>query len=613
VDAEPDGQPTALADGDDLNPPGAPDDEDGVTLPPILTPGTFAYVGLLRGLSPGRIDAWIDFNGNGVFDHPAEHLWGGTSRILAPVNNFVFSVPAAAVPGPTYARFRISNNGGLPPTGFAPDGEVEDYRVEIEGPPTGTITAHKFNDLNGNGLQEPGESWLNGWRMDIYNGFGCSAPAVSNGITIGTGNVIFVNLPAGDYSIREMMQSGWQNTTDLCQNVTLAAGGSETVNFGNQEQPQTGDITAHKFNDLDGDGILDAGEPALGGWTMTLYNNPDCDLNGRGQVKEVGVTDVSGNYLFTNLDAGNYSVAETLLAGWQNTTDLCQNVTLVAGVSEAINFGNRELPPPGTITAHKFYDQNGNGVLDVGEPGLSGWTMTLYSGPGCDAFNGRDLAEGVTDGDGNTVFTDLPTGTYSVAETLQAGWLNTTNLCQDVTMAAGGSEIVNVGNQPDGDVSIWKEQSAGATVVPGETFFYDLTIENAYDGMVDMLVTDLLDDHLDYVDDTLEIRKDGVLVGGVDDDLVMAGDSLEYRTDMSGVDWLNIRFEVWVDEFANAGTLILNEALVEVFYRGSDIRIDDALSNEVRTEVVPEPSTIFLFGTGLLGVIVFLRKRKRRR
>ena len=136
VDAEPDGQPSLLADGDDLNPIAGPDDEDGVILPPVLTAGDpAASVTVDGGPSGGMLDAWIDFNGNGVFDHPGEHLWGGVSQLL-PVSAgpqlLPFAVPAGATPGATYARFRLSMAGGLLPVGFAPDGEVEDYRVQID-------------------------------------------------------------------------------------------------------------------------------------------------------------------------------------------------------------------------------------------------------------------------------------------------------------------------------------------------------------------------------------------------------------------------------------------------------------------------------------------------
>jgi hypothetical protein len=69
-----------------------------------------------------------------VFDHPAEHLWGGVSQVLASGSNVLtFAVPATATLGTTYARFRSSSAGNLPPSGYAPDGEVEDYTVEITG------------------------------------------------------------------------------------------------------------------------------------------------------------------------------------------------------------------------------------------------------------------------------------------------------------------------------------------------------------------------------------------------------------------------------------------------------------------------------------------------
>ncbi|MDY6911374.1 MAG: S8 family serine peptidase, partial [Chloroflexota bacterium] len=130
IDAEPDGQPSPMADGDNLNPPGALNDEDGVTLPPTLMVGETAIVIVDGGPSGGMLDAWIDFNGNGGFDHPAEHLWGGMSQSLNPGSNtLTFAVPGTTVQGSTYARFRLSNNGDLLPTGFAPDGEVEDYPV----------------------------------------------------------------------------------------------------------------------------------------------------------------------------------------------------------------------------------------------------------------------------------------------------------------------------------------------------------------------------------------------------------------------------------------------------------------------------------------------------
>src|SRR5262249_13435913 len=54
-------------------------------------------------------------------------------RPLAQGDNLLnFLVPRSSLAGPTYARFRVSTGGGLSPTGEAADGEVEDYRVQID-------------------------------------------------------------------------------------------------------------------------------------------------------------------------------------------------------------------------------------------------------------------------------------------------------------------------------------------------------------------------------------------------------------------------------------------------------------------------------------------------
>ncbi len=133
IDYELNGQPSAGAVDDDLNGT-IPDDEDGVTnLGPLMQGATAATVDVHGGPLGGKLDAWVDFNGNGVFD-TSEHLWSSASQTLTPGDNedLTFTVPLAAIPGTTYARFRLSTSGGLSPTGLASDGEVEDYTVVIE-------------------------------------------------------------------------------------------------------------------------------------------------------------------------------------------------------------------------------------------------------------------------------------------------------------------------------------------------------------------------------------------------------------------------------------------------------------------------------------------------
>jgi hypothetical protein len=208
---------------------------------------------------------------------------------------------------------------------------------------TGDITAHKFNDLlNGDGVQQVVEPSLSDWEMKLYQGFDCTGMPLMSGFTDLDGNVIF-SMPPGKYSAMETLKTGWQNTTNLCQNVTLTDEGSEIVSFGNREKPpETGTITAHKFNDLlNGDGVQDAGDLPLSDWEMKLYQGFGCT----GTSLMSGLTDMDGNLIFSNLQAGEYSVMETLKTGWKNTTNLCQDVTLTAGGSEVVSFGNREQPP----------------------------------------------------------------------------------------------------------------------------------------------------------------------------------------------------------------------------------------------------------------------------
>ena len=124
-DIEPDGQPTIGADGD-----GA--DDDGVVFG-FMTVGqldAWAAVNLQNAAQGAMLDAWIDFNQDGSWSSTEERIAAGLPLVEGD-NTFEFDVPADALAGPTYARFRVSTDGGLGPFGAATDGEVEDYRIEV--------------------------------------------------------------------------------------------------------------------------------------------------------------------------------------------------------------------------------------------------------------------------------------------------------------------------------------------------------------------------------------------------------------------------------------------------------------------------------------------------
>jgi len=126
VDAEADGQPNATATGDDLT---GTDDEDGVVFTSALVPGQAASVDVTASAS-GLLNAWMDFNADGDWADAGEQIFLDQA-LVAGVNSLTFPVPAGAALGQTIARFRFSTVSGLSFEGLAPDGEVEDYQLEV--------------------------------------------------------------------------------------------------------------------------------------------------------------------------------------------------------------------------------------------------------------------------------------------------------------------------------------------------------------------------------------------------------------------------------------------------------------------------------------------------
>ncbi len=155
ISAEAAGYDDALAAADDF--------DDGVVLPAFL-PGLDDMVVSVQG-TDGYLQGWIDWNQNGVFDEPAERIAtdlqdtdnNGEIRISIP------DAPPGAATGNTYARFRWSTTAGLGPTGGAPDGEVEDYRLNIRPTilcPTGTSLTGGGIANGGNGPYREAVYWL---------------------------------------------------------------------------------------------------------------------------------------------------------------------------------------------------------------------------------------------------------------------------------------------------------------------------------------------------------------------------------------------------------------------------------------------------------------------
>ena len=164
VDAEDDGQPTNSADGDDTNPSGGRDDEDGVNPADLaMLEGEQATVDVTVTNLTDRaavVYGWIDFNTNGVFDlseRASAPVASGANGSIVRLN--FGTVPANGSARQTYARFRLSTDSAVAsvPITVAPDGEVEDYPVAIAPLPSAV-------DLIGFSAVQSGDTVIVHWQ-----------------------------------------------------------------------------------------------------------------------------------------------------------------------------------------------------------------------------------------------------------------------------------------------------------------------------------------------------------------------------------------------------------------------------------------------------------------
>ncbi|MCF8236409.1 MAG: glycoside hydrolase [Bacteroidales bacterium] len=126
VDAEPDGIPDPLAEGDDQYDIA---DEDGVIFPDDLYQGMTDTL-IVSASAAGYLNAWIDFNANGDWSDSGDKIFND-EEVAAGENKLYISIPENAVTDTTYARFRLTTYQGIDFTGKAEDGEVEDYMMII--------------------------------------------------------------------------------------------------------------------------------------------------------------------------------------------------------------------------------------------------------------------------------------------------------------------------------------------------------------------------------------------------------------------------------------------------------------------------------------------------
>jgi hypothetical protein len=157
--------------------------------------------------------------------------------------------------------------------------------------------------------------------------------------------------PPGTYTITQGNLSNWQLVSIVCvggttsvnlatRSVVITTGSSNvSCTFTNVQRV---DITVRVYNDLNNNGVRNNNEPWLEGWTITASSSPTLT------TPLQGTTNAQGRVNFTNAPAGEYTICETVQAGWTHTQPVgptpCYTVSLAPGSNITLNFGNRATP-----------------------------------------------------------------------------------------------------------------------------------------------------------------------------------------------------------------------------------------------------------------------------
>ncbi|MEI8199491.1 MAG: SdrD B-like domain-containing protein [Eubacteriales bacterium] len=317
-----------------------------------------------------------------------------------------------------------------------------------------------WQDTNANGIQDAGEPGLPGVTVSLYNNNGIE---IATTTTDANGNYLFPDLLVGTYTVGVTVQQGWvispylagadrsvdsniQVGTGISAGIAVLGGENITnVDAGLYQKASVGDRV---WNDINGDGVQDAGEAGIPNVKVILTYPDNSTVS--------TITDANGYYLFSNLNPGNYTLSidpTTLPANYQQTYEKDGSlggsvpVTLISNsVVTDVDFGYYVKSSIGDFV---WQDTNANGIQDAGEPGLPGVTVTLYN------YAGTEIAATTTDSNGQYLFPDLLVGTYTVGITVPADSF--------ISPYQAGSDSAK-----DSDVHVGTGLSAGIAVLGGE-------------------------------------------------------------------------------------------------------------------------------------------------
>ncbi len=262
----------------------------------------------------------------------------------------------------------------------------------------GMISGEVFFDTNTNGILDTGEPGLGDWLLTITGPITLTLRSSSNG-------QYSIPLPLGSYLVSEYVEAPWTQTapptTTWTADLTTPGQTVGGLDFGNHRPCSV--ISGLAFNDLDGNGVMNQGEPPL---ADAFFEMADSIGNSTYQL-----TNVAGQFSFLVFELGRYTVAEYTSSDWTSTVpggdpplytiEVGRFDTTIGGLL----FGSIQSPYTASIGGYVFNDVNHNGLHDEHEPMVGGRLMEVY---------GPVNVLAVSDSTGRFLFHGLPAGTYTV-------------------------------------------------------------------------------------------------------------------------------------------------------------------------------------------------------
>ncbi len=393
----------------------------------------------------------------------------------------------------------------------------------------GYISGRVFldNDVTPDGVYTAGtDTPIAGTQVSLVSGGDCTGALVSiAGVTNpastdASGRYLFGQLPAGTYSVCQTGQpSGSLNGSTTAGSIVANNGSTGTAGSASNPTATTSQITSIVINN-DGGSLEVSGSagndfaevtPSTISGQVFIDRNNNGDKNGTadtglsGQTIELldsansvvatTTTDSDGNYSFTNLAPGTYSVRQPNQpantanglttagsVGNGGTSGTASTPTTQPSVISSIvlppntvagNNNFAEMPKNGRVSGRVFIDFDNNGSANGSDHGIGGQTINLT---GVDDNGNPVNAATTTDSDGNYTFTGLPTGTYTLTQPNQPP--GTTNGI--TTPGSGGGTATNAATTPS---SITGITLSAANPVAGDNLFAETA-----SGVVDLTV-----------------------------------------------------------------------------------------------------------------------------